>query len=436
MKHSRSILKLIRIGCKLFLQTGLLLTLNTHVQANTNNNERQRHTVTSQKDRNNMNYYPAEQRYQRIKHSNFIVKRFTQFEQNLPRNPFNKAFIYLTVFFIITMIVIIILIYIIRFIMLLRDNERNHLRSIFWEEINEYLYNEKPINEVITVFKSYNSNFCANVFIDEIMKLSLSLKGESLKQLRNIYLAMDYNIISVNKLKSPFWSVRIRGIHELSQMRIKDGNDIIINLLNHKHKVVRTESQLALIRLLPMVPFAFMDSLKQPFTVWEQVNVHELLLSNEVEQPDFALWLNLENETVVEFALNMIAINKVTENIQMVQKMLDHPNENIQSVAIYALGTLGQPETEPALIAKYQTANMDIKIAILEALAKIGNPANIDFFINTMKTEPDYFCKLACCKGIKNTGIHGESILYEQQNIIKDDEILLACINHVLDDRI
>ena len=59
--------------------------------------------------------------------------------------------------------------------------------------------------------------------------------------------------------------------------------------------------------------FEFLSHLKRPFSLWEQITLHDLIIQHNIPVPSFKKWLISPNDTVVIFALRMIREFKQTE---------------------------------------------------------------------------------------------------------------------------
>ena len=79
-----------------------------------------------------------------------------------------------------------------------------------------------------------------------------------------------------------------------------------------------------LCRLSDDDPFEFLSHLKRPFSLWEQITLHELIIQHNIPVPSFKKWLTSPNPTVVMFALRMIREFKQKDAEDDVRETLDH----------------------------------------------------------------------------------------------------------------
>ena len=163
--------------------------------------------------------------------------------------------------------------------------------------------------------------------------------------MRKLFRDLGLHEVSYSRIKNGNWTEKIRGLHELCEMRITESYDRIRRLLHSRNEILRVEAQLAAIRLSPDKPFSFLDSIRRPFTLWEQINVYSFFKKNEILPPDFTLWLNSSNRSVLIFGLRMIQMYKATKNENAVRALVQHKDKEVRLEAIKTLGLL-QMEAE------------------------------------------------------------------------------------------
>ncbi len=73
-------------------------------------------------------------------------------------------------------------------------------------------------------------------------------------------------------------------------MNIRDANKRIIKSLNSNNNILRMEAQIAMVRLSDENPYEFLDILKKPLSLWEQVTLHEIQIQHNLKVPDFKQW--------------------------------------------------------------------------------------------------------------------------------------------------
>lgn len=340
---------------------------------------------------------------------------------------------------IVTMVVLLIVMLINRerrvYITKLKEKSREEYQSL----LIDYLFEtEDSINQsdLEKKFKSIaKTDFTRVILIDEMIDLSINLKGDSASKLRELYIHMGLDKDSYALAQSIFWHLRVKGFRELAFMNIVSAEPIIRKALKSQNNIIRSEAQLALVRLNKNDPFSFLDTLHKPFTLWEQNKLHEMIIYHNLEVPSFKKWLYSDNRTIVIFAIDMIRLFKEMDAVNDVIEIVSHENRDVRSHAYNTLGDLCIKAAVPALIHRFHDEQFDNKILILKALSRMQMPENIIFFKKVIEEENEVYVQIEAAKGILNLGIEGEK---ELQLLLNSEEYrnYQIIIKHVLDKRI
>jgi len=312
-----------------------------------------------------------------------------------------------------------------------------YLKEKFQEHLITYLFNQEgekePVKNKIESIagNDYNKQF----LINEIIDLSLNLKGETADRLRELYLDLRLDKLTFAKAKSKKWHLKIKAFRELAFMGLKQANEEIIKSIDSKNDILRMEAQIALVRLNEGDPFRFLNYLDKPFTLWEQMNIYELMIIHNLPVPDFVKWVNSSNKSVAIFALNMIRVFRQTNAFANIVGMLDNDDENIRKAVIDTLGSFRKKEVLDPLKDHFKNETYDNKINILKALQKSTHGSNIPFLKWVLENEHDVFIQVDAAKAIQSIGKEGEE---ELERLIRSEEYrnYLIILRHVLDKRI
>jgi HEAT repeat protein len=297
--------------------------------------------------------------------------------------------------------------------------------------IIEYLYGEADAGK----FRQIASNrYRRQVLIDQMKDVAVNLKGESWERLRELYLELGLDADSIRKAYSGHWHIRIKGFRELAFMNITDANDEIFKALNSGNEILRMEAQIALVRLSDYDPFEFLDHLRQPFSLWEQISLHELIIQHSLEVPLFSKWLSSDNDTVVMFALRMIREFKQYETEEDVLKVMSHDSHDVRGLAIEVAGDLNMESAREVMKRMYKHEEYKNSLEILKSMGKMPDVSMLNFLKLVLDKEDDVQLQIEATKAIENIGEEGVKALvklmkseYKNYNII---------IRHVLDRRI
>jgi HEAT repeat protein len=315
-----------------------------------------------------------------------------------------------------------------------RQFETDQLMEQFQSLLIDYLFSEHDEEEFKRIQRIANSDFNRKILINQMIDLSINLSGEAKGKLRDLYLRMKLDQDSIRKVYSSKWHIQIKGFKELAFMNITEANDKIRQTLKSKNNILRMEAQLALVRLNQDDPFGFLDHLEQPFTLWEQLNVHELITFHNLPVPDFSRWTVSPNKSVVIFALRMIQVFKQQDAAPAIIKTLQHNDEDIRHMAIQVCGEIQLRETLLHLKHMYKNEEYRNCCAIVQTMGKMPDEMMLGFLKLVLDKEEDVQLQIEAAMAINKMGEVGIAALVKlMKSEYKNYQII---IRHVLDKRI
>jgi len=312
---------------------------------------------------------------------------------------------------------------------------RQELKEKYQNLLLDYLFTEEEDNEVpARIDKIAADRFKRVILVEEMKDLIVNLSGDAANKLRKLYYKLNLDVDSRLRALSKKWHIKVKGFRELAFMNIKEANEEIIRCLHSNNSLLRMEAQLALVRLNDEDRFSFLDFLKRPFTKWEQLNVHEMILSHDLEIPDFERWLDSQNPTVVQFSMRMIKIFNQKKAWEKIAGLLDSDDPEIRRTAIYVLGELRIKQAVSSLKHKYKSEVYENLLEIIIALRKISDESVINFLMIVIDKEDDVQLQIEAAKALRDMGDTGNNALEKLlQSDYKNYQII---IKHVLDKRI
>jgi hypothetical protein len=333
--------------------------------------------------------------------------------------------------FIATMIILLIIILLNRKRMEKEEQLHQYLLEKYQSLIINYLFGSASPEE----FRSIASDtYRRQVLIDEMIDVSINLKGEENKKLISLYKLLNLDKDSINKAHSRRWHIKIKGIRELAFMNIKDANAIIYKALNSSNEILRMEAQIALVRLNDDNPFEFLSNLTSHFSLWEQITLHELIVHHNIPLPSFQTWLASPNPTVVTFALRMIREFKQKESEDNILETLFHQDPSVRYLAVQIAGDLDMRSTLETMKHMYKYQEYKICLEIIKSMGKMPDVSMIGFLKLVLDKENDVQLQIEATKAINNNGEEGHKALVKvMESEYKNYSII---IKHVLDKRI
>lgn len=351
--------------------------------------------------------------------------------ERLPYNVLNRLIIYMIIIFAIALLLLLPSIILSKLYIAYRKDRYQRLFRKYSSYAVRFLIEELSDAEMDEL-KTQKSKFHRKVMTAVLIAIDTAENKEVSGRIRKLYLELKLNEDSKKKLGKR-WHYKIRGIRELSHMRVKSENKRIMDYLQKSNEILRIESQMGLIKLLPFVPFAFLDSQEKPFTVWEQINVFDLIRKKRIEIPEFHLWLNHWNDSVVMFCLDMIRVLRQKEAVPKVLELVNHDNELVKGKVIKTLVDLENKDAVAKLKEIFLLEELPNQINIIRSIGHLKLESELEFLLENINDE-DFKIRMECCKSIALIGEVGVQKL-ELLAVEADDE-LKRIIKHVLDPRI
>lgn len=317
-----------------------------------------------------------------------------------------------------------------------RDNRgklKSHLLERYQEMILKYLGDE--VVDIKPFQKIARSRFKRQLLIDQIIDISHNLPLEPKLKISKIYFYLGLNKDTLSKVDSYKWHKKIQGFKELSALNIKQYNHKIEKCINSKNDVLRIESHIALVKLADdEEPFSFLGDLDYHFSLWEQITLHQLMVENEMNVPNFGYWVHSRNIDVVMFCLRMIKEYNQVNNFDELGAMLYHVNDKVRKTAIEVIGDLGLFSLFKDLKKRYKHESYEISLEIIKAMGKRPVKSVMGFLQNVVDAEDDANLQIEAIKSINNMGDEGKVRL--EKMMTSDYKNYNIIIKHVLDDRI
>jgi hypothetical protein len=368
-----------------------------------------------------------------------MINRYS--EQILLR--FDKSVLFITILYVVILYSIITLITLLIIILLNRgrlqreEKQREYLKEAYQLKLMDYLFEEdkreqarKDLEEIAS------SRFNRQILINQMIDLSINLKGDIKKVIKELYLLMGLERDSLDKAYSRKWHENVKGFRELAFMNIRDANEKILESVNSGNDIVSMEAQIALVRLSDDNPYHFLHYLEKPLTLWEQITLHELLIQHELKVPLFMQWFGSENISVVIFALEMVSFFNQKGSSREVIRLFCHENEEVRNTAFKVSGDLGLNIALPELKKIYHQETYRNKLNILDTFARVPEEKHLSFLKSVLDAEDDVQLQIKATKAIENTDEPGISMLVKLMKSKSGYKNYQIIIRHVLDGRI
>lgn len=364
-------------------------------------------------------------------YANRLINRFD-------KSPLLITILYIVILYsIVTLIILLIIILFNRRRMDRDQRQKDYLLEKYQQLLMDYLFDEEQQEEAyLELNKVAHNPMSRQVLIDQMIDLSVNLKGEIREMIQKLYLRLGLKRDSLRKAHSHKWHENVKGFRELAFMNIRDANEKIKESLNSNNEILRMEAQIAMVRLAEENPYQFLDYMEKPLSLWEQVTLHEMLIQHGLKVPAFKQWFQSENTTVLIYALEMISWFKQKGASKEIASLFDHEDEQVRETAYRVCGDITLHSSLPAMIRKYPEETLKNKLEILHAFAKTPHEKYLKFLKEVLDSEEDVQLQIEATKAMENTGEPGISMLIKLMKSKSEYKNYQIIIRHVLDGRI
>jgi len=368
---------------------------------------------------------------QAVSYAQRIRERFSN-------SPLLITILYIVILYSIATLIILLIMILLNRSKIKRDQEqKDYLLEIYQRQLMDYIFDEEKRPEALEDLKQVaNNHISRQVLIDQMIDLSVNLKGEIKETIKDLYFRLGLERDSLEKAYARKWHLNVKGYRELAFMNIREANDKIMKDLNSNNEILRMEAQIAMVRLSEGNPYEFLHLLEKPLSIWEQITLHELLIQHNLKIPAFKQWFGSENLTVVKFALQMVSWFQQRGVGKEIISVFDHEDEGVRYTAYEVCGDLGLKMALPAMSRKYPEESFNNKLEILRSFAKVPDEKYLKFLRSVLDSEEDVQLQIQATKAMENTGEPGISLLIKLMKSKSEYKNYQIIIRHVLDGRI
>lgn len=244
------------------------------------------------------------------------------------------------------------------------------------ETLQPFLDSQKP---------RLKDHFTRKILIREIVKTKDSVSGIAAENLQWLYQTLDLDKDSLKQFGAGPWYRKASAIQHLAEMQQSQHLVKIYRETNNPNTFIRTEAQIAVVKLTGFKGLRFLNIVTHPITQWQQLSLINQLQQSDADAAQIRPWLSSKNDTVVEFALRLVGIYKCHELYNEVIACLDHPSPVVRLQALQASKEIYRETTLPALLHHFGSATKEEQLAILDLLPEVGaGVGEISFFTSLL----------------------------------------------------
>lgn len=170
--------------------------------------------------------------------------------------------------------------------------------------------------------------------LDELLICKKYLKGHAMKMIVQLYEQLQLRKETDQKLKSSIWSRVVKGIQEIYVFDQYDAMDQLYAFADDDNPYIRSEAHFGVVNLQGFDALRFLKQVKNSLSDWDQINLlHQLTLFEARPLLEMPEWLQLENKSVVVFALKLLEAYPDSQYLEQVKNCLNDSDPAVQKQA-------------------------------------------------------------------------------------------------------
>ncbi|MFI0430177.1 HEAT repeat domain-containing protein [Mariniflexile sp. HMF6888] len=288
-------------------------------------------------------------------------------------------------------LVIIIVYHRLRFVYLSYRKRQYHTKiSDALTELTFSGYEGELLKAEVAKFKSrfpYHKKWFKKLLLSSVLDLSLTLKGDLIYQVREIYMAFELHKHSLKLIKHPYWYIKCIGINHFQTMNFVHGQKYIKSYITSKNVILRSNAYIAHLYLTT----ESFDSLVDYPTPLSRVNMYKVIdvlyMKHDTIPKNIASWLEAKNESIVILGLKIMVFYNYIAAPEKIVSLLDHEQIKVREEAILSIGELFLIDAEEALHSQFDKEGKLLKIEILKSLTVIGSETSVSFITSVLKRK-------------------------------------------------
>lgn len=275
---------------------------------------------------------------------------------------------------------------------------KTHLRGIYSDLISEISLCESPEEReaviaqpgVQAIFTTWLTKKAGRkILIRELVRSKDSLTGDAAQNLRWLYEKLELDHDSFQLLQSKQWHLKAKGIQQLAEMQQAKYLLKIYRDTNSKNPFVRTEAQIAVVKLTGFKGLRFLNIVSHPITEWQQLCLIDQLKEQEIEPDMIRVWLKSKNETVVKLALRFVEVFKCYDLHEEVIQCLQHPSPAIHQQVFRAVKEIADDSTFSCLATHFLRCDRAEQLAMMDVLAVLADAESLPFFHSLLESADE-----------------------------------------------
>ena len=322
------------------------------------------------------------------------------------------------------------------------EKKANYWHGVFQEVLVSLLFEPdlargtKGYKDIVLKYKANKLDWIGRkTLIEEMLELHKGLKGDSGIIIEQFYRDVGLIPYQETEINRGAWWKKAYAFRVYSEFKVVEKAKLIYKYVDHPNRILRSEAQYAVVSIKGTEGLNFVPVLRSPISEWEQLVLLEKLIKFKPEDiPNVNSWLQSKNDSVVIFGTKIIHQFRLFKAQEPLLELLRHKNEDVVLHAIECIIRIEFKEACTNLRRAYPEASLKVKEKILEALSRLGDTSNLQFFKEEIENKEEFTLVMGAAQALQKLGgqallkvLDSKELQYPQNN---------AIVKHALDERI
>jgi hypothetical protein len=304
-----------------------------------------------------------------------------------------------------------------------RKKRKEQWRSLFSDLLAEIIVGES-VEELAETLQQFGEKEAHSILLKnplarktlskELVKTKDSISGKSAENLRWLYEALALDRDSFEAFQKGGWHRKACAIQHLAEMQQSKYLVKIYRETNNRNSFIRTEAQLAVVKLTGFKGLRFLNVVSHPVSQWQQLSLISHLQAGEVEEAKIQTWLKQKNESVVEFALRLVGVYHCHSLHDDVMACLQHSSPLIRMQALQALTEIHNDSTASVLLQCFPQVTKQEQLQMLALLRETGAGKEELHFLTTLLEHEDEAIRFRALQAIQQLSPSWSSTVIKQ----------------------
>lgn len=268
----------------------------------------------------------------------------------------------------------------------------------FLIEITIDEYNKQKVKQKLKLFKNsipFNSSWCKELIIDEMIRLKKNLKGDKVHIISILYKSLKLYKYS-SKLTQDFRAYKkCIGFYHFMMMDYVKGEHFVTPYIQSKNDLIRSNASVTYISLTNLngVNLVYIPKKISKLNV---IKIMDIIYAKKKEYPkNLDFLISSDNISLIKIGLKIRAFYNHRADRDQILQLLHHTSESVQIEVLKTISKLLLVEAEDTLLELITNQSKKFQINCYKCLSNVGSDKITNFITKTIHEIKDVDIQLS-----------------------------------------